>query len=294
MLPFKKYLPVSSLDIQWGFVLHDIGSSIIDKGSDYPSAGHPGSHMFTWEAGRVLEEFHFVFITEGKGVFETRSTGEKNIEKGDGFLLFPGEWHRYKPLKKHGWVENWVGFTGRIPDQLIRDHFSDRSQSVIRKCVSYNLINLFEQMQKLVDLESYGFQRMASGICLQMIAEIYHSHQPYIHQNEHNALFSKFKNQMLEQLDKKPDFQLMAKESGMSYSKFRRDFKRHTGLAPLQYHLLLRIEQAKDLLVNTDMKAKEIAFKLGFESDFYFCRFFKEKTGMAPGQYRMGRQAHIS
>lgn len=293
MLPFKKYLPVSSLDSQWGFVINDIGSSIIEKGSEYPTQGHPGSHMFTWEGGRILDEYHFVFITVGKGLFETRSGGIKYIEKGDGFLLFPGEWHRYKPLKKQGWVEHWIGFSGKIPDQVITDTFFERSQPIIRKCATYKLIHLFEQMLKLVADESYGFQRIASGICLQILAEIYHTKQPFVIQDQQHVNISKFKTHMLEKIDERLDFQLMAKESGMSYSKFRRDFKRQTGFAPLQYHLLLKIERAKDLLINTNLKAKEIAFKLGFESDFYFCRFFKEKTGLAPAQYRSARRTHI-
>lgn len=290
MLTFKKYLPVSSMDTQWGFAINDIGSSVIKKGSEYPTAGHPGTHMFTWEGGRVLEEYHFVFITAGKGVFESGTGGAKNIEKGDGFLLFPGEWHRYKPLKKQGWVEHWVGFSGKIPDQVITDHFFDRGQPILRKCVSYHLLHLFEQLQKLISEESYGFQRVASGICLQMLAELYHSRQPQIHQDQQNALFSKLKNQMQEHIDTSIDLQVMAKEAGMSYSKFRRDFKQYTGLAPLQYHLLLKIERAKDLLITTDLKAKEIAYKLGFESDFYFNRFFKQKTGIAPAQYRENRK----
>jgi AraC-like DNA-binding protein len=80
---------------------------------------------------------------------------------------------------------------------------------------------------------------------------------------------------------------------GISYSTFRRDFKRQTGLSPLQYHLLLKIEKAKELLINTELKAKEIAYKLGFDSDYYFCRLFKQKTGISPAQFRAQRRALI-
>ena len=119
----KKYIPISEMDIQWGFFVNDAGKTIIPKGSAYPSKGHPGSHMFTWEKGRVLDEYHFVLITEGKGVFESKTAGTININAGDGFLLFPGEWHRYKPKKQIGWVENWIGFSGRIPDSIITETF---------------------------------------------------------------------------------------------------------------------------------------------------------------------------
>ena len=62
--------------------------------------------MFSYESGRILDEYHFVLITEGKGIFESKSAGIKNVNTGDGFLLFPGEWHRYKPIKQSGWTEN--------------------------------------------------------------------------------------------------------------------------------------------------------------------------------------------
>ena len=72
-LPFKKYLPISEMEQEWGFIIHDIGHTVIPINSDYPLKGHPGSHMFSWETGRVLNEYHFVLITEGSGIFESSS-----------------------------------------------------------------------------------------------------------------------------------------------------------------------------------------------------------------------------
>ena len=131
---FKKYLPISELDYRWGFTVNDVGHTKIGMDSDYPLRGHPGTHMFSWETGRILEEYHFVLITEGKGIFESETAGTKNISSGDGFLLFPGEWHRYKPAKETGWTENWVGFSGQIPDIIMQDVFFSRKQNIIPNC----------------------------------------------------------------------------------------------------------------------------------------------------------------
>ena len=90
---------------------------------------------------------------------------------------------------------------------------------------------------------------------------------------------------MHKKIDEAIDFNLFCKNNRISYSKFRADFKFQTGFAPLQYFLHLKTEKAKDLPKNTDLKAKEIAFKLGFQSEHYFGRIFKIKTGLTPHQF---------
>ena len=82
------------------------------------------------------------------------------------------------------------------------------------------------------------------------------------------------------------DLNKIASEFGESYSKFRIDFKKQTGSSPLQYHLLLKLEKAKELLLQISKTQKKIAYSLGFESDIYFNRLFRQKTGLTPKQFR--------
>ena len=285
-LVLKKYLPVSELDKKWGFTINSAGFTQIGKNADYPSKGHPGSHMFSWETGRVLEEYHFVLITEGQGVFENRKTGLKRINSGDGFLLFPGEWHRYKPDKETGWTENWVGFTGQIPDIVLSDSSFPGCQNIIPNCASMLVQNLFATLFHLVSEEPFGFQRTASGVCLQLIAEIYTIQNASESSKLASSLITKAKHLMHKKIEENIDFQLFAKNNQISYSKFRSDFKNQTGFAPQNYFLLMKIEKAKELLKTTSLQTKQIAFCLGFKSDHYFCRFFKQKTGFSPTQFR--------
>lgn len=44
--------------------------------------------------------------------------------------------------------------------------------------------------------------------------------------------------------------------------------------------------ESKRLLLNTNMSASEIAFKLSFKDNSYFSRFFKKYVGIAPDEYR--------
>ncbi len=283
---YRKYLMIFDHDQKWGFYINNLGSKRIERGEDYPSKGHPGSHMFTWQEGRILEEFQFVFITDGTGVFESKEIGKKKISQGDGFLLFPGVWHRYKPQKKTGWTERWVGFSGPLAKQFLSNGFFKPNQPIIQRCNRTTILNYFDSLIQLFNDEPFGFQRLASGICIQLMAELYNIQQKGDNNNQLNSIVSHTKHVMYEKINESIDLEKIASEFGVSYSKFRADFKKQTGTSPLQYHLLLKIEKAKDLLIRTNKTQKEIAYSLGFESDFYFNRLFKQKMGITPKQFR--------
>jgi AraC-like DNA-binding protein len=46
------------------------------------------------------------------------------------------------------------------------------------------------------------------------------------------------------------------------------------------------IEEAKNLLLNSENNINEIAYNLGFEYPQYFNKLFKQKTGKTPMEYR--------
>jgi AraC-like DNA-binding protein len=274
-------------DEKWGFYVNDLGSTVIGKDEEYPSKGHPGNYMFTWEKGRVLNEFHFVLITDGAGEFESLETGKKKISEGDGFLLFPGIWHRYKPEKNKGWTERWVGFSGTLAKQFLSNGFFNPEQPIIHKCNQSTIMGYFDSLFSLFNDEPFGFQRLASGICMQLMAELYNIQQLSEKKDSFYTMVSQSKQLMYRRIDETIQIEAIADELGISYSKFRADFKKQTGTSPLQYFLQLKIEKAKELLLRTQNSQKEIAFSLGFESDYYFNRLFKQKTGYTPRQFRI-------
>lgn len=63
-------------------------------------------------------------------------------------------------------------------------------------------------------------------------------------------------------------------------------FKRATGMHFTQYLARVRIEKAKNLLLNPNLRISEIAFEVGFQSLTHFNRVFKRLTGQAPTAYR--------
>jgi len=71
----------------------------------------------------------------------------------------------------------------------------------------------------------------------------------------------------------------------LSPSRLSHVFKTQTGLAPLQYLEMRRLERAKQLLERTALSIKEIAAEVGYDP-FYLSQRFKQQTGLAPRDFR--------
>ncbi|MCH2207225.1 MAG: AraC family transcriptional regulator [Lentisphaerales bacterium] len=78
----------------------------------------------------------------------------------------------------------------------------------------------------------------------------------------------------------------LAEMNHLSVSQFRRNFKKHLKMSPLQFILKLRIQATCNLLQTTDDGLWEIAESCGFTDQSYFSKQFRQHIGISPGQYR--------
>ena len=73
-------------------------------------------------------------------------------------------------------------------------------------------------------------------------------------------------------------------EVSRSYLSFL--FKQELGINFSAYITEIRVEKAKELLLNSNKKIYEIAEQVGFDSPYYFSKVFKEKCGMTCKEFR--------
>ena len=283
---FFRYFPVSDRDRRWGLYLTTAGESRIPPRFSYPPPGHPGGYQFDWRKGRVLHEYQIVYISRGQGRLEMRRE-QWRIGAGTVFLLHPGVWHRYRPDPATGWSEHWVGCDGPVVRGLIRQGFFAPGRPVQPVRDEDLLLGAFSVLMDAIHAGRPALQQVAAGATLYILALLYSALQPG--QAGPRRVSRAIHEAMRLMADPSQDIGPLpglARRLGVSYTWFRRAFAHHTGLSPHQYQLQLRIGWARTMLSETTLAVKEIAFRSGFESEQYFCRLFKSKTGVSPGAWR--------
>ena len=284
---FKKYLPVSSEDLNWGLAVLNTGTNSIKKNENYPSKEHPNQHYFNWNNGRILDEYQIIYISKGSGYFESTSYST-TISEGTIILLFPGEWHRFKPEPQTGWDEFWVACNGSIIKNMERQNFINRSSPILDIGISKRVISLFSEIIERTKTEKTGYQLYISGMVIHLIGLIQYKQKQSNQKPSDRTedIITKSQLMLREIITQNTQMETIATELNVSYAWFRKAFKNYTGISPKQYLLQLRIEQAKAMLSERDKPIKEIAFELNFESATFFSKQFKQKTGKTPIMYR--------
>jgi AraC-like DNA-binding protein len=284
---YFKYLPVSSDDERWGLNVLNVGCTNIRPGIVYPRLNHPAHHYFNWSRGRVFHEYQLIYITRGEGIFESEHSGTSRVAEGTIIVLFPGERHRYKPDTATGWDEFWIGFDGKIMSSLQREHFFTPENPILSIGFDESLLALFLEVIDRAKEEKTGYQPLVAGMVLHMLGYIRFLSKQHQFSGENTAgLVNKARLLFRSRLEENVSPEDIAKELNISYSKFRKIFKAYTGLAPGQFQIQIRIHKAKELLLDPSRSIKEIAYHLNFDSNFYFSKLFKEKTGFTPLQFR--------
>jgi len=78
----------------------------------------------------------------------------------------------------------------------------------------------------------------------------------------------------------------LARRYGMCSSGFGRKFREVTGISPLKYCRLLRLEQVREELLTTGTAVETLAEKYGFTDSNHLIKLFKKRYGMTPLAFR--------
>ncbi|MCZ8516941.1 response regulator [Paenibacillus filicis] len=82
--------------------------------------------------------------------------------------------------------------------------------------------------------------------------------------------------------------QQLAELAGVHPNYLTQTFRKITGLSCMQYLARLRMEKAKALLHQTELKICDIAERVGYENPLYFSSYFKKWVGVNPSDYKDG------
>lgn len=282
---FRYPLP-GPRDREWGLFVTGAGYQPVSPDKQYPPRGHPATHSFVWERGRVLDQFGIVYLVYGEGEFDSKLTGLQRLGKGNVFLVFPGVWHRYRPVREVGWEVYWVHFQGEDAKRLQQRGFISPEEPVLKVGMDDAILDQFVHLLDCLRTEPAGFQQKIATGTMQIIAAMLGAacHQEmggHVHDQVRRA-----RTLLEEGIKGPPRMEDIAAELDLSRAHFFRIFKKHTGLTPYQYHLELKLNRARQMLRNSDLPVKQIARLLGFSNVYHFSKLFKNKIGLAPTQWR--------
>ena len=84
----------------------------------------------------------------------------------------------------------------------------------------------------------------------------------------------------------------IAESVGVSETHLRRIFSARAAISPVRYVNYLRIEKAKNMLLESNYTVGDVARLSGFSDSYYFSREFKKHTGLSPSEFRRSGESN--
>ncbi|MFC3196715.1 two-component regulator propeller domain-containing protein [Parapedobacter deserti] len=105
--------------------------------------------------------------------------------------------------------------------------------------------------------------------------------------SEHEKFLSDVVSAIMKHLEN-PELNAGMLEQALSMSKMQlyRKLKTISGMTPSEFIRHIRLRQATQLLINTQLTVNEIFYQTGFNNQSYFFREFKKQYGCSPNEYR--------
>lgn len=271
-------------DADFGFsVGDDVGESVFAE-----SAKIPHRHPF----------YEIIFIDEADGehIVDNKSYGElRNVV----FLISPGQTHYWKNVT---YAKGMLVYFNE--DFLFKSCISVTSIweiSMFKEIAKMPAIYMDSELARLMRsvgsmmIREYGEKRSEYAevlrACLNIMMIQFHRQtmgtdgMPTTTGTE-TSLYMEFQNMLQKRVRENLSVQQYAESLGVSSSHLNEQVKKVVGRSVSSLIHEAQQQEAKRLLLNTELNVTEIAERMNFQDTAYFCRSFKREAGVSPGQYR--------
>lgn len=149
------------------------------------------------------------------------------------------------------------------------------------------IVNISRQLFYMVQNKPDGFELKLIGLVYYMLGLLV---SQYIDVSYTSTIYPKEFHEVIDYISKNFCKNIttssISSMFGYNESYFCRRFKKLTGLKPLNYIKILRLEKAKHLLKSSDRSIVSIAAECGFSDANYFARCFKAHYKITPKEYQ--------
>ncbi|MDF2663167.1 MAG: two-component system response regulator [Paenibacillus sp.] len=141
---------------------------------------------------------------------------------------------------------------------------------------------------QLILLEQIGINRPYPVVLDEFvsIARVLIREKEIEHSLHNHQVIHLLKQHIADHLDQDLSLNRLAQIVYLNPAYLSRLFKQATGVGLVDYINDIRLKNAKQALLETNVKINEISSSVGFESPTYFARLFKRKEGMTPQEFR--------
>jgi AraC-like DNA-binding protein len=191
------------------------------------------------------------------------------------------------PVKVEGKTVAYLQ-TGQVAIKPVKKANLERAGSILaKKGINIDVSNLEDVYLQTRYVEPEKFQSMIN--LLKFMADHLSSisNQLAIRQNNAEPVFiARARTYIEENITEELPLSRVAQAVHTSSFYFCKMFKKVTGLNFTHYVSRVRVEKAKTLLQNPNLRISEIAFDVGFQSLTHFNRVFRNITGASPTEFR--------
>lgn len=250
----------------------------------------PCAHRHYRERREGIEEYIFIFCTEGRGSI---IVDEKKyvLRENEAFCIPHYRRHRYYADEEDPWSILWVHFKGEDVK-----YFPVEECRIIR-FLSQNATNrmhfLFDLLFQVLDGNyTLGNFIYISQVLSLILAETYDREKVNSAQ-EQNKHVTNVMRYMYKNLGKNLTLEDLVKEFDLSKSYLNAIFQKYTKHAPMDFFINQKMKEACRMLKTTDLYIYEVAHKMGYTDQYYFSRIFKKVVGVSPREYRNSEFFHF-
>lgn len=243
----------------------------------------PHANFHYRERREGIEEYIFIYCTEGKGVIQVKGQ-EFVLQSGEAFCIPKGQAHLYYSLEEDPWSILWVHFKGEDTKYYPLDEC--RLIRFDSDNATNRMLFLFELLFKVLDGNyTLGNFIYISQVLSLLLAETYDREKrntTLVH-NKHVTDVVKYMSQHLAE-----DLTLgsIAKEFELSKSYLNVIFQKYTQHTPIDFYNKLKIKEACKMLRSKNAYVYEVAQAMGYKDQYYFSRIFKKIVGITPSEYK--------
>lgn len=235
---------------------------------------------------RILGRYALVLVLEGEVYYKDSEGTSTILQKDHAIFVTPELAHAYGGLDGSKWSQSYMVFDGPQFDLL------QSAQAIHSKqpfCKIDSATRWSEQIKdRMLATSTHPNNQSTiqtvsqfSSLLVEMITE---APRPLRKEDQ----WLKTSKELLEKPrnSKWMPPTLVAKEIGMSYENFRKQFSRHAGVPPAKFQRQRKIDRACSAIYRESVNFKQLAEELEFCDVYHFSKAFRQIKGMPPSSYR--------